>query len=124
MWTKTKVNAIPSNSKSKELLKHYEFSKKKMKSKYLGKTYGNYKVINYYKKADYKNKYINDKPYTYHNTYTYILINLKDKVTLSLSGNTLRLIDKGLKTIDTVIEGKVFQYKNNMRIKSNYILEI
>lgn len=95
-----------------------------MESKYLGKTYGNYKVINYYKKKDYKSKYFNDKKYTTHNAYNYILINVKDGLALSLAGNTLRLIDKGVKNIEEVVNGKFFQYKNNMRLKANFIMEI
>ena len=95
-----------------------------MESKYLGKTYSNYKVISYYKKNNYKNKYFNDKKYTTHNAYTYILINLKDRLALSLTGNTLRLIDKGVKNIEEIVKGKFFQYKNNMRLKSNFIMEI
>ena len=95
-----------------------------MESKYLGKTYGNYKVINYYKKNDYKNKYLNDKKYTTHNAYSYILVSIKDRLALALTGNTLRLIDKGVKNIEEVVKGKFFQYKNNIRLKSNSTIEI
>ena len=92
-------------------------------SKFLGKEYEGYKVIDYYclntyeeietRKTHYKRKPAEDRDYRIqHRAYKYILYNAKTKYRLTISGNQLRLIDSGKRTISDMFNSKKGGYKN------------
>ena len=83
-----------------------------MESKYLGKVYEGFEVIEYFKQNSYKKKYANDSKPVEHRAYSYILYNAERKDAITLSGNQLRLLESGARTIDEMLSAKRGGYKN------------
>jgi hypothetical protein len=73
-----------------------------LRSKFLGKEYDGFKVVNYFVKNDYKKVYKNAKQKN-HRAYNYELYNETTKQHLTISGNQLRLIDSGKTTINKML---------------------
>ena len=82
-----------------------------MESKYIGKTYEGFKVINYYRKNEYRKIYKNPKRKT-HSSYNYELYNETTKQHLTLSGNQLRLINNGRRTINQMLTSTARRSRN------------
>lgn len=82
-----------------------------MQSKYIGKVYNGFKVVNYYVNNTYKKAYKNSKLIE-HRAYNYELYNEETLQHLTLSGNQLRLIDKGIKDLDVMLHQTTFGGKN------------
>ena len=70
-----------------------------MTSKYLGKVYDGFEVVEYYKKNSYVKQYGKESKPTYHNAYDYKLYNRGTYQVLTLSGTQLRLLESGKRTI-------------------------
>lgn len=82
-----------------------------MESKYIGRIYDGFKVVNGYLKNNYKKSYNNSKCIP-HRAYNFELYNEETLQHLTLSGNQLRLIDKGIKSIKTMLYETSFGGKN------------
>lgn len=95
-----------------------------MESKYLGKVYEGFEVIEYFKQNSYKKKYANDSKPIEHRAYSYILYNAERKDAITLSGNQLRLLDSGVRTIAEMLSGRRGGYKNKQigYFKKKYVL--
>lgn len=95
-----------------------------MESKYLGKVYEGFEVIEYYKQNPYKKQYANESKLNYHNAYNYVLYNAERKQAITLSGNQLRLLASGARTIQEMFETRRGGYKNKQLgyFKKKYIL--
>lgn len=74
-----------------------------MISKFLGKEYEGFTVVKAFLKSNYKNKYGKDKKPTQHKAYSFILENKVKNITITISGNQLRLIDQGKRTIEQML---------------------
>ena len=72
------------------------------RNKYLNQVFDDYKVIYRYISNRY-DKIYKDSRYTSHKAYNFILINENTKQTLTLSGNTLRLIARGERKLSDLI---------------------
>lgn len=84
----------------------------KGESKYLGNTYDGFTVVGYYKKNDYKNQYGKDTKPTYHRSYDYNLYNYETQQHLTLSGNQLRLLQSGKRTITDMLSTNAHASRN------------
>jgi len=74
-----------------------------MNSKYIGMIFDGWQVCGKFLKNAYNKVYNNPKQKT-HNAYSYILVNTKNNnQTLTLSGNTLRLMLKGNRTMSNLL---------------------
>ena len=95
-----------------------------MESKYLGKVYEGFEVIEYFKQNSYKKKYANDSKPVEHRAYSYILYNAERKDAITLSGNQLRLLESGARTIDEMLSARRGGYKNKQLgyFKKKYVL--
>ena len=95
-----------------------------MESKYLGKVYEGFEVIEYYKQNSYKKQYANDVKPVEHRAYNYVLYNAERKQAITLSGNQLRLLESGARTIQEIFETRRGGYKNKQLgyFKKKYVL--
>ena len=95
-----------------------------MESKYLGKVYEGFEVIEYFKQNSYKKKYANDSKPVEHRAYNYVLYNKERKQAITLSGNTLRRLEAGYTTIKEMFECRRGSYKNKQLsyFKKKYVL--
>ena len=95
-----------------------------MESKYLGKVYEGFEVIEYFKQNSYKKQYANDSKPVEHRAYSYILYNDERKQAITLSGNELRHLESGARTIQEIFETRRGGYKNKQLgyFKKKYIL--
>ena len=75
-----------------------------MESKYLGKVYEGFEVIEYYKQNPYRKQYANDSKAVEHNAYNYVLYNKDRKQAITISGNALRHLNAGHTTIKEMFE--------------------
>ena len=83
-----------------------------MTSKYLGKTYGSYKVVNYFLKDKHKKAYNSSKSPKEHRAYSYVLLDENSSESLVISGNQLRLLESGKRTINQMLQIGRGGYKN------------
>ena len=83
-----------------------------MTSKYLGKVYEGFEVIEYYKQNPYKKQYAGDSKAVEHNAYNYVLYNKDRHQALTISGNALRHLNAGDTTIKEMFELRRGAYKN------------
>ena len=83
-----------------------------MTSKYLGKIYEGFEVIEYYKQNSYRKQYANDSKPVEHRAYNYVLYNKDRHQALTISGNALRHLNAGDTTIKEMFETKHGNYKN------------
>lgn len=74
-----------------------------MQSKFLGKEYEGFVVIEAYLRDTNKKQYGKDKKPTQHRSYTFVLENKEADISFTLSGNQLRLIDQGKRTIKEML---------------------
>ena len=95
-----------------------------MESKYLGKIYEGFEVIEYYKQNAYKTTYGKDVKPVPHNAYNYVLYNKERKQAITISGNALRHLNAGHTTIKDMFETKRGGYKNKQLgyFKKKYVL--
>ena len=82
-----------------------------MESKYLGKSFEGFEVVEYYRVNDYRKSYNGNKIMP-HSAYNYILVNHETKDALTLSGNQLRLLNNGVRTIHDMLSCRVGGYRN------------
>ena len=71
-------------------------------SKFLGKEFEGFKVVRYFVKNKYKKVYGNPKQKD-HRAYSYELYNETTKQHLTISGNQLRLLNDGRRTISQML---------------------
>ena len=83
-----------------------------MESKYIGRSYEGFEVVNCFRKNPYKKKYGKDKKPTIHAAYSYDLYNKETQQHLTLSGNQLRRIESGKRTISEMLNTKARASKN------------
>ena len=83
-----------------------------MESKYLGKVYEGFEVIEYFKQNSYRKQYVNDSKPVEHRAYNYVLYNKERKQAITISGNTLRRLNAGYTTIKEMFELKRGAYTN------------
>ena len=95
-----------------------------MTSKYLGKVYEGFEVIEYFQQKPYKKQYVNDSKPVEHRAYSYILYNAQSKDAMTLSGNQLRLLESGARTIKDMLSARKGGYKNKQLgyFKKKYVL--
>lgn len=72
-------------------------------SKYLGKTYEGFTVIRYFVRNNYAKIYGNPKQKV-HPAYSYELFNSTTHQHLTISGNQLRLLENGSRTISQMLD--------------------
>lgn len=72
-------------------------------SKYLGKTYEGFTVVSYFVKNNYAKIYGNPKQKV-HPAYSYELYNSVTHQHLTISGNQLRLLENGSRTISQMLD--------------------
>lgn len=82
-------------------------------NKYIGKTFEGYEVIERKLKNSYKKSYAGN-PTTAHRAYDYVLFNKKENKTITISGNELRLINNGKRTIKEMFNNDAPGSKNSM----------
>lgn len=80
-------------------------------SKYLGQEFEGFKVVKYYMKNKYAKVYKNPKQKT-HVAYNYELYNETTQQHLTLSGNQLRLIANGKRTIAEMLSSTARRSRN------------
>lgn len=80
-------------------------------SKYLGQEFEGFKVVRYYMRNEYKKVYGNPKQNN-HRSYNYELYNATTQQHLTLSGNQLRLIANGKRTISEMLTTNARSSKN------------
>lgn len=83
-----------------------------MQSKYLGKVYDGFEVVNYYMCNNYKKRYGREKKPVEHRAYNYELYNDHTKQHLTLSGNQIRILESGKRTIHQMLTSNAFASKN------------
>lgn len=75
------------------------------KSKFIGKKYDGWTVIASKVKNDYKKCYGGSVKATSHNALNYLLTNDKGQ-TIELSGNSLRLVNNGVTSVNRILQSK------------------
>ena len=95
-----------------------------MESKYLGRIYEGFEVVECYKQNSYKKQYANDSKPVEHGAYNYILYNAEKKDALIVSGKQLRLLDLGTRTIHDMLFSRKGGYTNKQLnyFKKKYVL--
>ena len=83
----------------------------KRKSKYIGRIYEGFEVISAFEKCSYRRKYGKESKIHTHAAYSFILQNQNNEY-LILSGNQLRLIDDGQRSIKGMFSTKAYSSKN------------
>ena len=83
-----------------------------MTSKYLGKVYDGFEVVNYYLQNKYKKQYASDSKATDHRAYNYELYNTQTQQHLTLSGNQLRMLEAGKRSIPEMLKTNARASKN------------
>jgi len=81
-------------------------------SAYIGRVYDGFKVVRYYKVNDYKKIYGREIKLNVHNAYNYELYNETTNQHLTLSGNQMRLINSGKRTINQMLNESIKGGKN------------
>lgn len=77
-----------------------------MNSKYIGMVFDGWQVCGKFLRNNYNKVYNNMKQKT-HNAYSYFLVNTKNtSQTLTLSGNTLRLLSKGNRSLNAMLNSR------------------
>ena len=90
-----------------------------MDSKYVGKVFEGYEVVNYFVKNKYKTQYKNDLKDKDHRAYSYTLVNYDKRDSIVLSGNQLRRLNNGETTINEMFNGSSLGGYKNKKI-GNY----
>lgn len=84
-----------------------------MNSKFLGKIYEGYEVVDAFVNKKYNDRlYGKDKKYYGHRSYNYTLFNSQENNSITVSGNQLRLIDSGERTIYDMLHSSSRRCRN------------
>ena len=94
-------------------MKNKIIKQKNYYNKYIGKTFEGYKVVERKLKNNYNKSYAG-KNTAQHRAYDYVLYNKKKDSTIIISGNQLRLINAGKRTIKDMFDNSARGSKNTI----------
>lgn len=83
-----------------------------MTSKYLGKVYDGFEVVGYHLQNRYRKQYGKDLKPSDHRSYNYDLYNHRTHQHLTLSGNQIRLLESGKRSIPQMLSTTAPASKN------------